>query len=219
MEPIMGAPLGGGPWGGLLVTSANAIRALVGTPSLPALLDLPLLAVGQSTAEIAQQCGFANVRSADGNANALADLAADSFAKVATPLLYLAAEDRAVDLAGQLAARGLVVQTAVIYRMVEALAFPDQIATALAAGQIDGVLHYSARSAKIYLACADAAGLRAAALTPVQACLSEEIGARLRAAGAATVRIAARPQETALLAVFTSPAKERLNPSRHSPGS
>lgn len=205
MQPIADAPLGGGPWCGLLVTSANAIRALAATPALRALLNLPLLAVGQRTAELARQCGFVNVRSADGDAGDLADLAAEAFEAAIAPVLYLAGEDRAADLPRLVAARGIAVHTIVVYRMIAVSVLPDQVATALAAGRIDGVLHYSVRSAEAYLACADAAGLRAAALTPIHACLSEEIGAHLRAAGATTVRIAARPQESALLPLFNSP--------------
>ena len=65
---------------------------------------------------------------------------------------------------------------------------------------IDGVLHYSRRSAEAYLAAARQAGLLEAALNnPVHYCLSARVAEPLRLAGAARLRIAARPDEAALL--------------------
>jgi len=204
MQPIADAALDDGPWAGLLVTSANAVRAVTEHPDRARLLHLPLLAVGRRTAEVARAAGFGSVSSAEGDAGDLAGLAATAFAAATTPVLYLAGEDRAVDLPALLAARGLAVRTVVVYRMIKAQAFPVQTAAALAAGRIDAVLHYSRRTAETYLACADAAGLRAAALAPMHFCLSAEIADILRAAGAATIRVAARPEESALLRLFAS---------------
>ena len=204
MQPIADAALDDGPWAGLLVTSANAVRAIAEHPDRARLLHLPLLAVGRRSAEAARAAGFASVSSADGGAGDLAGLAATAFSGAAAPVLYLAGEDRAVDLPALLAARGIAVRTIVVYRMIKAQAFPAQITAALAAGRIEAVLHYSRRTAETYVTCADAAGLRAAALASMHFCLSAEIADILRAAGAATVRVAARPEESALLRLLAS---------------
>jgi len=111
------------------------------------------------------------------------------------PLLYLAGEDRA----GEISAGGLVVHTAVVYRAVKAERFEPLVAAALGEGALDGVLHFSARSADAYLACAARGGIRDRALASVHYCLSRQVAAPLTAAGAAAVRIAARPDEAALL--------------------
>ena len=116
------------------------------------------------------------------------------------PLLYLAGEDRA----GDLAAAGLPVHTAVVYRALKADHFPPPVAAALAQGEIDGVLHFSARSAEAYLDCAAHDAIRESALAPVHYCLSRQVAAPLSAAGAPAVRIAARPDETALLELVGS---------------
>ena len=71
-----------------LITSGNAISAL---PA--ALHDVPLLAVGDATAERARRAGFARVHSAGRDAAALADLAAAILTPAAGPLL-LASGDR-----------------------------------------------------------------------------------------------------------------------------
>ena len=96
------------------------------------------------------------------------------------PLLYLAGEDRA----GDLAAAGLPVHTAVVYRALKADHFPPPVAAALAQGELDGVLHFSARSAEAYLDCAAHDAIRESALAPVHYCLSRQVAAPLSAAGA-----------------------------------
>ena len=116
------------------------------------------------------------------------------------PLLYLAGEDRA----GDLAAAGLPVHTAVVYRALKAAHFPPPVAAALAQRAIDGVLHFSARSAEAYLDCAARGGIGNQALAPVHYCLSRQVAAPLSAAGAAAVRITARPDEAALLELVES---------------
>ena len=108
--------------------------------------------------------------SADGDGGDLARLAAAQFAGAAKPLLYLAGEERARDLGGELAASGLKVATVVVYRTVKAVAFPADVRAAFVAGAVDGVLHFSRRSVESYLDCARDAG--GPALLPIHYCLS-----------------------------------------------
>jgi uroporphyrinogen-III synthase len=119
--------------------------------------------------------------------------------KPVAPLLYLAGAERSGDLAGELRGQDFVVQTVLVYRVSVADEFPRAAAVALAAG-IHGVLHFSRRSAEAYVNAALGGGLFAAALTsPVHYCLSARVAEPLNAAGAANIRIAARPDEAALL--------------------
>src|SRR5262249_21766570 len=78
-------------------------------------------------------------------------------------LLYAAGEDRAGDLAGELARAGIAVRTAVVYRAVAVDAFSPAVRDALALGELDGVLHFSRRTAEA-LAQATKASARASAL-------------------------------------------------------
>ena len=103
--------------------------------------------------------GFADVTSADGNVSDLARLVAARL-QPAAPLLYLAGEDRSGDLAGDLRTRGFAVETTMIYRAIAATGLPPAAADALASG-IDGVLHFSRRSAEAYVDAARAAGMLA----------------------------------------------------------
>jgi uroporphyrinogen-III synthase len=188
-------------WTAILITSANGVRALADHPRRNDLLALPLLAVGQASADAARAAGFANVSSADGNADDLAKLAARRFAGARLPLLYLAGEDRSSDLAAMLAVRALTLRTVVIYRAAKADRFPPAAHAALEQGQIDGVLHFSRRSVESYLDCSrDIVG---PALKPAHYCLSARAAEPLRLAGATRISVAAQPDEASLLALVT----------------
>ena len=196
------ADIADAPYGGVVMTSANAARAIASHSRHAALAALPVFAVGRRSAEAARAAGFCDVRSADGDKADLVALLREEYQAQRGPLLYLAGEDRAGEF--DLAASGAEVVTAVVYRAVAAEKFPDAVAAALAAGALDGVLHFSRRSAETYIACARRASLLAPALAPVKYCLSAVVAEPLAAAGAAAVRIAPRPDEAALLELVGS---------------
>jgi uroporphyrinogen-III synthase len=202
IESIPAAELGSGPWSALAITSANALRALDAHPRRAELLRLRVFAVGGRTAAAARAAGFSDAEAAGGNVQELAQRLR-AWAKQESarrePLLYLAGEDRSGDLPGALAAVGQSVTTVVVYRAVKADKFPPAIAAALAAGQIEGVLHFSRRSAEAYIDCARVDGMLAQALAVTHFCLSAPIAEPLLAAGAKRTRIAARPEEGALI--------------------
>ena len=198
IEILPDAEVGAGPWSAIVVTSANAVRAIAGHKRREELRGIPVFTVGQHSAQDMRTAGFTGVSSADGNVIDLADLVAARM-KPQAPLLYLAGEARSGDLAGTLRARNFTVHTVLVYRAVTADNLPRHAVDALAAG-IDGVLHFSRRSAEAYVNAARNAGLIEAALTgPAHFCLSARVAAPLAQAGAATIRIAARPEEAALI--------------------
>ena len=199
IEPFRDVALGNGPWVALAMTSANAVPAITQHPRRGELLALPAYVVGQRTAEAARAAGFSDVTSADGGVDDLVHLIAARHRGGTAPLLYLAGEDRAGDLAGALAPAGIEVRSVVVYRAAKAAGLPTPVQTALHAGGLDGVLHFSRRSAEIYLDCARMAGVLDSALAPVHYCLSQQVAAPLTAAGAGKVRVAARPEEAALI--------------------
>src|SRR5947199_4816114 len=117
-----------GPYGAVLMSSANAARAIAVHRRSAELHRLPAYTVGSRTADAVRDAGFTNVESADGALADLIQLVATRFAGNQTPLLYLAGEDRAGDLAGELAARGVMVDTVVIYRALAAGRLPLELA-------------------------------------------------------------------------------------------
>jgi uroporphyrinogen-III synthase len=200
IEPVTDAPIGPGPWGAILVTSANAATAVAAHTHIAKLRGVRVLAVGERSAQAMRAAGFPDVTAADGGVAALARLVTERVDRRAS-LLYLAGEERAGDLAGDLRAEDFIVQTAVVYRAVAESELPRAAADALAAG-IDGVLHFSRRSAEAYVHAAQQAGLLSGALRATHFCLSAQVAAPLLQAGAAMTRIAAAPTESALIALL-----------------
>ena len=199
IEPIADAPLGEGPWSAVLLTSANACRAFAAHKRRSEILHLPAFVVGRRTAAAARAAGFSDVTSADGKVDDLVRLVAGRLPGGSLPLLYLAGEDRAGDLAAALAVRGFAVRTAIVYRAVVATVPPPSLAHLLRAGGVDGVLHFSPRSAKTFVTLAQIAGIVLKSVPIRHYCLSPQVAAPLAAAGAATIEIASDPQEQAML--------------------
>jgi uroporphyrinogen-III synthase len=200
IAPMADAQIGAGPWAAILITSTNAASAVVAHARAAELRALEVFAVGRRSADTMAAAGFADVISADGNVSDLARLVAARM-QPAAPLLYLAGEDRSGDLAGDLRTRGFAVETAIIYRAVAASNLSPEAADALAGG-IDGVLHFSRRSAEVFVEAARAAGVLESALQAVHFCLSAPIAEPLARAGAAHIRVAERPNEAVLLALI-----------------
>jgi uroporphyrinogen-III synthase len=192
-----------GSYGAVIVTSANALRALQAKPIDPSLQKLPLFAVGKHTASAAGEAGFARVISAEGDASALRDTivaaAKAKEIKKTRPLLYLAGADLARNLAGELGAHGFTVVTRTTYRMAAVTDLPRQACDAFAANDIEAVLHYSRRSARAFLEAARAGGVEISALAVLQGCISDNVAAVFREAGAPQVLTARSPDEIALL--------------------
>jgi uroporphyrinogen-III synthase len=206
VEAIADAEIGSGPWSALIVTSANAIRALESHPRRAELAGLRVFAVGRRSQAAAETAGFREVVAGGGNVQELSRGISQWARRGGAPLLYLVGEDRSGDLASDLAAQGLTVQTVEVYRAAKARGFPPPVAAALAAGTIEAVLHFSRRTAQAYLDCAGAAGILDRALAPSHYCLSAQVAEPLASAGARNVWIAARPEEGALLALIRSNA-------------
>ncbi len=199
IEILSDAELGDGPWAAILVTSANAVRAIAAHRRRRDLLGIPAFTVGRHSAQAMRDAGFSNVVSADGNANDLANLVVARLKPAPAPLLYLAGEERSGDLAGMLRARNFAVHTVLVYRAVAAATLPHKVGAALKA-EIDAVLHFSRRSAEAYVSAARRAGVLDDALSkPAHFCLSDRIAEPLTAAGATKIRSAARPEEIALI--------------------
>jgi len=177
----------------ILATSANGIRALIRRTRRR---DVPVFAVGPQTAEEASRAGFTDVRSADGDAVALAEAAA-RWAKPEAVLLHICGEDAPGTLADTLAARGFAVRRAVLYGMAAAAELPPEARNALEEGRLDAVMFFSPKTARLFLTLAE--GLPIAGLTAF--CISPATAGALASGIFAQVRIADRPNQAAMLAL------------------
>lgn len=199
IEPVTGAEFDPASFDAIIMTSGNAARALTAHPAVGRTLALPALAVGGQTAQAARDAGFSDVVSADGDANDLLALVRGRWGATGRRLLYLAGSDRSRDLAEELAAHGIHVETVVVYSADAAARLPDDAEQAIRDGAIHGVLHYSRRSTMIFLDCADAGGLSAPVQELTHYCLSPRAAEPLAAGLFRRIRVAPHPDEAALL--------------------
>jgi len=182
----------------ILIASANAI------PALPAqFYQIPLLAVGAATAARARAAGFSVVHSAEGDAAALAALAAARCWPAAGPLLLVTGRDQGKDLTAALRAKGFRVLRRIVYTTVPARALPREAITALRAGEINAALFFSAATAHIFVRLATNAGL-ARHLTSVDAIsIGAPAAVALKALPWRQIRVAQRPNQDAMLAMLS----------------
>src|SRR5436190_16277907 len=201
-------------YGAVIVTSANALRAIAPYIVDSRLLKLPLFTVGENTAAAARDAGFGEVVASKGDAGALRDLvlarAKSKQLKKASTLLYLAGADLARDLSGELGEKGFTVVTHTTYRMVPASHLPREVCDAFVANRIEAVLHYSRRSARAFLDAARSGGVEISALALPQCCISSAVASILRDAGATQVTAAAQSDENALFEALGRALRSRL---------
>jgi uroporphyrinogen-III synthase len=184
----------------LAVTSANALRALHDRGDLPRLLKLPLYAIGDRTAAVAREFGFAEVVSAGGDFGDLVALLAR--AGIAGPVLYPAAKQQAGDLAKALSPHGVMVITVPVYAMTPAA----RLDSATDFRALDGALFYSRRTAQTFVSLA----ARAEERTRLgMLCLSEAVAEPLIAAHFVRVSLADHPSEEAMMALALSFARDQ----------
>jgi uroporphyrinogen-III synthase len=183
----------------VLVTSSNAVRALLDHAERDLFADCPLLAVGDRTALVARRAGFAKARSAGGSVDDLVALVGSICQPDAGPLLYLSGQARTGNMEGRLEDIGFSVDLRVVYDMEAAGGLSETAIGALRAGAIDGVLIYSQQTAAAF-----ALALRAAGLTPLSCvhafCLSEAASRPLATVFGGPVHIAEKPDQVHLFA-------------------
>ncbi len=193
-----GAEIPRGPFDAVLATSAKGLEFCARRGELQ---SLPLHAVGARTGKIARELGWRPDLLAD-DASALAPLIR---ARHKTParLLYLAGRDRQTDLETDLRAAGHDVIVVETYEARAATALAPAALDALAKGEIAAALHYSKRSAEIFVKLARDAGLTKALGEIDHLALSREAASPLERLLGVSIQAARRPDEESLLDVLT----------------
>lgn len=195
---------------GLIVTSANGVRALqrcLRKASVPdAVYALPVLAVGEHTAGLLREAGFTDVRSANGDSSALLDLACRTFTVGSGPLYHLAGVETAGNLSGELRAKGYDCTHVPLYETTPAPFLPSEVVRAFRSGELDGVVLCSARTAQVFASLVHQAGLDDRMASVTAWCLSQAVADSLGDLRFAAVHCAAEPGQDALLALFADKA-------------
>lgn len=171
----------------IIFTSTNGVRAF---PDARGARDRLVLTVGDATAEAAREAGFNDVRSADGDVNALVALAKRELDPAEGKLIHIAGDHVAGDLGGELRAAGFSVERRLAYASVAAAPLPAALN-----GPLDIVLFHSPRAAQrfIELGAPNAANL-------VAGCMSAAIAEAAGKVSWKRIITAPRPREDDLLA-------------------
>lgn len=209
LSPVIEMCASGAAWpsgvlDGMIATSAAAFELAQFAPDSPlpeARRMLRIFAVGNKTAEAARRCGFSGglVLALDAK-----DLTESILGAVHAParIVYLAGHDRKRDLETRCKKAGIDLIVVEIYEARAATALSDEAIAAFARGEIDAVLHYSRRSAEIFLALAGAKRIDPKSLRHVA--ISSDAAAPLQSKACRSVAIASEPSERALLALLSN---------------
>lgn len=180
----------------ILVTSVNGAEALAKATSRR---DIKLYAVGNVTAKNLSHHGFNNVSSADGNSDDLAVLVEDDIDPSAGTLLHVGGTNSSDRLQNKLCQGGYTVHRIALYGTVGASSFSMELLSAMAKGEIDGVLFFSPETARIFVSLALGA-LREKALVNMTAfCLSAAVAEAAKRVPWGELIVCDRPNASSLL--------------------
>lgn len=131
----------------LIVTSRNGVKF-----GLEALAERHFFvhAVGEATAEAARAAGYMNVRAGPGTAKGLLPQLIDLGTQHGAQFSHLCGEELAFNIAHHLTEKDISAETITCYRMVPNIDLPEDVVSALTAGDIDVVLFHSARAARAF---------------------------------------------------------------------
>lgn len=207
IKPLAAAAVPEKTWQAILVTSANSVRALRHLAGFSELLTTPVLAVGPASARAATEAGFASVTSADGDLQALAALARRRLNPAQGPLLYPSGVVISGDLKSLLEKDGFSCTRVPLYDAVPAQNLPPGLVSAIHDHQVDGVLLFSPRTARVWARCVEKADVQPAASRLTHWCLSTSVAEALckevpEWPVADTLRVAPQPNEESLLTVI-----------------
>lgn len=181
------------------ITSANAVRHAP-EEVITALAALPCHAVGKKTAQAARKAGFLSVSEGPGNAEGLADrLAAGLSGKT---LVYLCGRVRFPAFEEELKAAGVQVHAVETYDTLQMGYSDETIIERLSGRPADAVLLYSVKAAAAMQVLARRPALQRLFEKTWVFALSTRIAAVLDDTASERIRIAAQPDEEALLALL-----------------
>jgi uroporphyrinogen-III synthase len=180
-----------------LVTSRNAVPACP-----PSCFDRPVFAVGSATASCAAAAGFRNVIDADGDAEVLAVLVADTLSPENGSLFLPTGLGQGTALAANLRKRGFRVIRRVAYQAVSVTALPPEAVSDLQRGQLTAAMFFSTETARHFVRLVLEAGL-GESVTDVEALsISERPAMELKRLPWRRISVATKPNQNAMLALL-----------------
>lgn len=172
----------------IVTTSQQAIRCLA---EITFERDFPLWCVGSESASVASRLGFKNIHVAEGSAKSLfQQLQRSNTTTDDKPILYISGDMIRVDLVKALKRKGMPAKKVIVYKTQEATDLLADTKAALKQGQLDVILFYSARTAKVFGHLCQNANLFSYCKTVIAVCLSQSIYKEIQTIPWKSVRIA-----------------------------
>lgn len=160
---------------GIIATSRNGLRAISQSAALPTALTKPVFVVGPATAAAAAGLGFTTIIEGSGTAEGLVPALIQHHANFTGPLVHLAGDHLAFDLAGATKPYGVQLDTVQAYLSVAAKTLNTQTLELLAAGMIDAVILMSPRSARTWSGLVETLAVEADISKITHICLSSAV--------------------------------------------
>lgn len=192
---VTGAKIPIACYSAVLVTSANALRALT-HHDIGHLQNVTLHCVGQKTADVARSLGFSNVLVSGGSGHFLVEDIIAAYSAGAA-LLYLTGTSRKPMVEQGLRASGFAVTSSELYRAQTVADWPGRARAMIP--HIDVALHYSRASVEALLDLSEKAGVSADLHPMRHICLSHDVAVPLLALSIKQIAIAERPSEASML--------------------
>lgn len=201
IDPLA-SPAADGQFSHVIATSANALRH-----AAPELLDqlkaLPLLAVGEATADAAMAAGFEDVRAGDGGADSLVpDL--ERLAATDSRIAYLCGSVRRDTIEAALVRLSLAFEVFETYSAEKASYSTQEIDHLLAGDPVDAVLIHSLETGLAYVRLPRTVILAQMIENADHIAISGRVAEGLSAAGIAHVTCAESPSDDAMLAALAA---------------
>jgi len=183
----------------LIFTSRNGARAF---GRVSAQRDIPVFAVGDSTARFAQEAGFQQVLSADGNVESLTALVARTIEPLSGPLLHVAGSVTAGNLSGELQPLGYEIVREVMYESRISEELSTRTTQMIRNGAIDCIALFSPRTARTFARLAEYSGILDCCRDMSVVCLSPAVAAAVNGIPWRQALIASEPKFEALMQLF-----------------
>lgn len=190
----------------LIATSRNALKALRASSVLEQALELPLFAVGRATADEARRIGFHRVITGPGTAAGLAAAIGSVLDPADGLIVHLSGDTLAGDVIGDLDLLGFRAMRTIVYRMVAATSLRASTITAIAEGDVEGVVLMSPRTSQIWAGLLRKHELVRSARAIAHLCLSRAVAAPLASLGSIPIDVADAPTTADVLALIETVA-------------
>jgi uroporphyrinogen-III synthase len=181
----------------VLLASGNAVESLA-----KLCRSLPVLTVGAATARRAEQAGFTNVASADGDAVALSALVRARIRPSDGTLLLASGRGQSLALAAELRASGYRVARRVAYAAIPVPRLPAAAKAALLDPRTRTVLLFSAETARLFARLVRQAGLLGTLADREAITIGPHVAMALKQLPWTRIRAAAKPTQDDMLALL-----------------